>query len=454
VKEADTIRFNSRITNEEAYILQKLKEELGIVLVNEDAFRYKKFLERYSKISGKSLYSGDLKEIRKSNFVISVGSMLRTDSPNSRYALNNSMKMNKGAGIYFHPIGDNVVASMNKNLIVVQYNPSEEVEALKWILKYFGKELPEKVARFVENVSLQLPEDFEAKLEKALKKKDRFGLIVGSDLYTAPNSETLAELVGLIDRYTDFSVVIIPSDTNTLGVSLICDVQGEDSIKGKIVGYNEKGKFVISSTGSGDFPVPALNQQEGTFVNIDKRVVPINPALHFDGYCLNDIANGILKKKKRWTIDYTAEIFKKVEFDELPNEFLNNEEENRGYVLDIEELPTEEPELAMKDFDLPKGEEFIYLANPVLQFSPLTNMTHNLKTEGRFYISPELAEKYQLSNNDEVEISNINGALKVKVEVDKTISGEYGYLPTFDLKLNSQKLFNGYRFTKANIRKV
>ena len=39
-----TDRDTLDITNEEAIILQKLKEKLGIKLVNEDAYNYKKFL--------------------------------------------------------------------------------------------------------------------------------------------------------------------------------------------------------------------------------------------------------------------------------------------------------------------------------------------------------------------------------------------------------------------------
>ena len=38
------------------------------------------------------------------------------------------------------------------------------------------------------------------------------------------------------------------------------------------VGYNEKADFQISALGDGALDMPALNQQEGTFVNIDKRV--------------------------------------------------------------------------------------------------------------------------------------------------------------------------------------
>jgi len=105
----DTIEFDSFITNEEALILQKLKDEHGYKLVNNDAYMYKKFLDNFSSVSGTNLYSGDLKTVQNSNFVVSVGTALKTDSPNAGYAFNNALSMNKGAGLYFHPVADPIV---------------------------------------------------------------------------------------------------------------------------------------------------------------------------------------------------------------------------------------------------------------------------------------------------------------------------------------------------------
>ena len=105
-KKADSIKFNSFITNEEALILQKIKEKFDTKLINNDALQFKKFLENYTSTSGRTLYNADLKDIHASNFVISVGSMLKTDNPSSKNAFNNSITINKGAGLYFHPVGD------------------------------------------------------------------------------------------------------------------------------------------------------------------------------------------------------------------------------------------------------------------------------------------------------------------------------------------------------------
>ncbi len=73
-KKADTVRFNSMITNEEALMLQTLKEKMGLKLYNPEVRAFQKFLRHYATASGSSLYSTDTDAImKKSDFVISVG---------------------------------------------------------------------------------------------------------------------------------------------------------------------------------------------------------------------------------------------------------------------------------------------------------------------------------------------------------------------------------------------
>ena len=74
-----------------------------------------------------------------------------------------------------------------------------------------------------------------------------------------------------------------------MGVSLICDLDAEAG--DYVIGYNEIGDFTLSALGDGNLDMPALNQQEGTFTTIDKRVVPTNAALAYNGYELNVITS-------------------------------------------------------------------------------------------------------------------------------------------------------------------
>ena len=468
--QADTIRFSSYITNEEALILQKIKEKYNLKLINEDARAYQKFMQAYARTSGETLYNGTLKSIKASNFIVCVGTAVRYDAPSVGYAINNAVTMNKGAGMYFHPVGDKVVESFAKNMMQLNNAVGSEEHVLAYVLETFSnlaqemegvevpalpKELADVIAKY-DNALLGLPEGFDATLTKMLAKKDTFSLILGEDLYHHDRAENIAKLAGLISKYTNFTVTIIPSKTNTLGVSLICDL--DDEAGSKVLGYNAEGDFVLSALGDGDLDMPALNQQEGTYTSLDKKVVPTNAALDYSGYVLNDVANA-LGLEAALTIDYTAQLPVKkgymiADFDALPNLYNNAGEEVRGYDLKSQPVKVEEKLEKLSKVEKLEG-EIVYLSNPINQFSPFTNKAHQLKTDGAVYVSEAYLESKGVAEGDMLAVKTDNGEISAKVELDKQLTGEVVYLPTFDTNLNTKALFgDGFRFTTATIRKV
>ena len=511
-EKAETIAFDSYITNEEAQILQNIKQKLGVKLYNKEASDYATFIKNYSLTSGKSLDSATLKTVHDSNFVVSVGSAIKTDNPRARYAMNNALAMNKGAGLYFHPLGDPVIAGMSKNVMQLEHSPLAEEAVMYLLLDLFAKKdelsqdiqdylksfhstktitveetikekiveivkdeetgeekevskmVPKKVSKEVEvdeNALLAIvgaSDKFGESLEKFLKKKDTFSLIVGEDFFTHPNSANLATLVALFEKHSDFNVLIIPPSTNTLGVSLICDL--DDVNSGYTVGINVNGDFTLGSNGTSNLDMPSLNQQEGTFTNIDKRVVPTNAALSYGGYTLNDLANALGAGDKKYTIDYTASLaknseFENIAFDDLKNEFTNSGEELRGYAVNIQDVNTEAsaPEKiadnAWSDEDIT-----IYLANPVMQFNDATKRSHQLTESTALYVSEAFMQKHELTENQSVRVKTKNAMLDIDVKLDNKISGQIACVPNFDSKVDSQSLFDSYRFNTATLTKV
>jgi len=518
-KKADTIKFTSTITNEEALILEKLKEKFGYKLVNNEAKSFQTFLQNYSEVSGSKLYGSDLKEMANSSFIVSVGTAIKTDNPNARYALNNSVTVNKGAGLYFHPVSDPIIDGLNKNIVTIKHKALQEEIVLYLILDLFAdkkalpsdvvdylasfhsmktitvtetikekvveivkemkvneetgeeeeveveksKMVPKKVSKEVEvddNKLLELvgtDAKFSETLEKLLKKKDTFSLVVGADLYNHPNSKNLARLVALIEKYSKFEIVMIPTLTNTLGVALINELS--DSEGNYSIGYNTKGDFTLSALGDGDLDMPAINQQEGTLTSINKRVNPTNVAIGYGGYELNDIANALGLESNN-TIDYTAKLpvekgFESQKFDDLPNHYTNAGEEMRGYTLTNISVEVSNDESVSKiDDSLVLENQLIYLANPVRQFNDFTNKTTNLDEVSGIYMSEEFLNNSDFNVGDSVKVKSEYGELIANVISDNKIAGDIVILPTFDSKLNSEALFSGYRFANASIEKV
>ncbi len=519
-KKADTIKFTSTITNEEALILQRLKEKFGYKLINNEAKSFQTFLANYATLSGTRLYSSDLKEMANSNFIVSIGAALKTDNPNARYAFNNSLTVNKGAGLYFHPVSDPIVDSMSKNIMSISHKPLQEEIALYLILDLFGdkeklpseivdylasfhstktitvtetikekvveivkemklneetgeeeeveveksKMLPKKVRKEVEvddNRLLSLlgaAETFTESLEKFLKKKETFSLVLGADLYNHPNAKNCARLVALIEKYSAFKIVMIPTLTNTLGVSLINTL--DDKAGDYSIAYNTQGDFTLSALGDGDLDMPAINQQEGTLTSINKRVNPTNVAIAYGGYNLNDIANALGLSQEN-TIDYTIELptskgFLEKSFDSLPDYYTNSGEEMRGYELkNIAKKASADEKVSKIDEALSmKNENLIYLANPVRQFSEFTNKATNLDELSGIYMSEEFLANSELNAGDSVKVKSENGEVTATIISDNKITGDISLIPSFDSKLNSEALFGFYRFARASIQKV
>jgi len=507
IKKADFIRFNSMITNEEALMLQSLKEKFGIKLINPEVRAFQKFLNYYSDATGRALYKDSFKDMSDCDVIISAGAKLRNDNPAARYLFNNIQKLNKGAGFYFHPVGDTLVPTFGKSISIFNHKPGLEEFALLLIIDLFvnkdnlsddikdklnsfkekrvktvtkkvmedvvekvvdketgeEKEVKKKVPKTVKeeveyeaNTLVELlggdVESFEDDFNKAMKKKEKFGLIIGEDFYYHKKAKNLANLVALIEENSDILVAFIPPKSNALGVALICDL--DDSAEGFSVGYNENGDFRFSALGNGDFDIPAMNQQEGTITNMNKRVVPINAALDYNGYELNDVLNE-LGFDNKLTVDWTSKLptnkgFQFAIFDELPNEFGNDGSENRGYLL--ANMPTNKKGIEIDEIkEEPLEGDIAYRCNPQRQFNDFSDKAHQIFEKFALYASPERAK--ELGEWVRVEFEN-GGALELPVETDERMSGNIVEVPDFKAELDIYALFEDNRYNRVTIKKV
>ena len=461
VKNADSILFAPQITNEEAFILQKIKEKTGAKLISGEARAYQKFMQAYAEVTGKALYTGTLKGISESKAVIVLGSKIYDDSPTVKYHINMASKWHRARVAYMHPLEDLEMKNIVTQFIKYEAGSEEGVSALLVEMLLREVEVPETVKVFLSdldigNLSAESnvgEEELEA-LRKSLIKKSGFSLVVGSDLYAHPRAAQIAKILALLEKYADFNVVCVPPAGNAMGVSLICDL--DDETEGVTVGYNTAADFTLSALGDGDLDMPALNQQEGTLTTNDKRVVPMNVALPYGGYVLNDIANA-LGLNIEYTIEYTKALpvdkgFEAQEFDSLPDYFDTMGTEHRGYLLSEQETALNETLEEVAELDGFDG-AIVYQCNPKEQFSAFTSKCEPITEEAFLLGSKQFATATKLSDGESISFVIDGVTFKRVFKIDRSMKGTIALNPTYDMGL-SAPLVSSYRFSRLEIQKV
>ncbi len=456
LQNAKAIRFSSMISNEETMILNALKDKLGLKLFNEDARQMQRFMDAYASVSGKRHYSATLETLKASDGIIVIGSRVATDNPGVRYAMTTAARHNGAKVVYMHPLEDALLQNTVTQFVKYEVGTEEGVLALLAQTLIVNQELTKREQAFLDELDegylsaeTNVGDDELAQLVKQFVRSKSKTLVVGSDLLAHARAENIARLVAMIEKYSDFSVLIVPKEVNTLGVSLIADLD-EDVATEAVVGYNAKGDFVISALGGGDLDVPALNQQEGTFVNIDKRLLPTNVALGFEGYTLNDLANALGVNAKN-TIDYTVSLpqesgFRNIEFDDLENFYSAKGDDVRGYLLN--EVNAKRGGYPESVDELPEfNGAVIYHVNPVLQFNAFSAKSEQLERDNNLHGSASFAAAARLRDGDEVAFEFAGETVRRIFKLDDTLKGTVALHPTFDLGLN---VSSDYRFEHVN----
>ncbi len=456
-KSAKSIHFSSIISNEEAYILQKLKEKHGYKLINPEAKAYQNFLKAYTSVSGNKLYEADLNMIKNSDYVITVGCAVSNDNPMIRFALSQAVNNNKAYVSVMHPIEDEGIRNIVSQHVKYEVGSEEGLLALL-CENFIHEEHRSGFSEFLDSLddgyicgeSSVGEEEFD-KLIKYSKRKKSSVLILGADLFSHPEAQNIAKMAGLLEKYSNFSVMIIPSNTNTLGVSLICEL--DDESLSPSVGYNAPADFVLSALGDGDLDMPSMNQQEGTITSIDKEVVPLNAALTYNGYELSDIAS-VLGVTCKHVIDFTCKLpsskgYKSIAFDDLSNYYQNDGKQIRGYKLKNRKLKISSKPEEIADIKEYNG-SVIYSCNPISQFNLFTDKAEQIVDKALLLGSQQFADAARIKSGDNVAF-NLNGKnITRKFKLSTKLKGTVALNPNFDLVQKGA----AYRYTQVKIERV
>lgn len=455
-KETKNVYFSSMITNEEAYLLQNLKEKFGFKLVNNEAKNFQKFMKAFASTAGESLYNATHDDVKVSDLIVCLGSDVATDNPMVKFSIAQAVNHKKAYMVNIHPVKN----SDTLNLITqhIKNEVGSEEAALAMLAEYFVEDKSSQKDFFDEidigylsGESNIAQEEIELIKHSSKRKKD-FMLIIGEDLINHPRNENIARIAGLLQKSSKFKVLVIPAQTNTLGVSQICEL--DEASDGSSIGYNVKSDFTLSAKGDGDLDMPALNQQEGTFVNIDKNLVSLNAGVGYKGYELNDIACALGLEKEN-IIEYTSELpFNDTKFDDLINEIDNSGNITRGITL---KSTTNSQNSQIEDVD--DIEDFngsvIYSSNPLDQFNLFTESCKQIvekKSAGNYELtgSKQFATAAKLKAGDVVKFTISGKEFTRKFKIDKKLTGTVAINPNFDLDVKS----SDYRYSRVGIEVI
>ena len=447
-KEAKNVKFTSVITNEEAYVLQKLKEKLGFNLVNDEAKAFQSFMNSFASTANTSLYNATLDDLSKSDFIVSVGSSFSSDNPMVKFAIAQAVNHRKAYVAYIHPIVDSEISNL-----VTQYVKNEvgsEEAALAMIADKFieDKSSQEKFFDSLDIGYLSGESNISTEEIDLLKmfstRKTALTLIIGEDVINHPRANNIAMIAGLLQKSGLFKVLVIPPVTNSLGVSQICELDVPED--GLTIGYNTQADFVLSSKGDGNLDMPSLNQQEGTFVNIDRDLVSLNAGVSFGGYELNDIANALGAESEN-VIDYTSQLgFENIEFDSLENSVDNSGNVKRGYK--IQSVTNRKKTKIDEVGDLSEyNGSVVYDCNPLNQFNKFTKDCGQIQEKLDLVGSEQFAQASKIKSGDMVTFS-VNGQEFTRhFRVDRKLTGTVALNPNFDIDAKT----SGYRYNQVKI---
>lgn len=450
-KEAKNVVFTSNITNEEAYVLNELKKKLGFNLVNDEAKKFQEFMNSYASASGESLYNATLDDVKRSDYAISVGCSIASDNPMVKFSLSQAVGYNKAFVSSIHPVEDSTIMNVVSQFIKNEVGSEEAALAMiadafiedKSLASEFFDSLDFGYLSGESNIS---EEEIDTLKKKYIRRKNPV-LILGEDVINHSRAQNIARIAGFIQKNTEFKVLVVPPATNTLGVSLICEL--DDAQSGMSVGYNVKADFTLSAKGDGELDMPSLNSQEGTFVNIDKDLVVLNAAASYKGYELNDIANELGLKAEN-IIDYTSKLgFGDTEFDDLDNYYDNAGNAYRGYKLSPKEISSSTTPKEVAELGEYNG-SVVYFRNPISQFNRFTQECKQIKENLVLIGSEQFATAAKIKSGDNVKFS-IDGVEFVRhFRVDRHMKGTIAYNPIFDMDSKSSL----YRYNQVKIEVI
>ncbi|PAF50967.1 hypothetical protein BKH43_03680 [Helicobacter sp. 13S00401-1] len=442
LQKATSLHIGSDVTNEEAYLFSKIATRLNVPLFNTEAFRLKKVLD-----SIESSHFASFADFKTATSFISINSLFKYVNPSIKFRINNNLKLKKTTKLLsFAPFIDKHLATLGKGVKQVVSNLEDTLSILLALCNENGLQYANKEA--LQTLSF---EGFgELPLEE-LKLEPKGILLLGDHSLASLDDKALSfmgYLLNLLCAKLDLKVMISTLGSNTLGVANLCDLTKESEVKKDyVVGLRASGDYEFKSLAlrsldkepnlEAIFPLPFSTQVDGSFTNVEHRVLRLNPGSYYEdstlkeGIYLDTIANAFDIKCDSLS-DLTSKLhtlnkaYKDLDYKDFKLEITKSGEDVRGYFLDHKSVDSINLEV---DITLPEKKAFnALLLNPKEQFNIQTKYSAILQTKAGVYISPEFAAKLELKEGKEVvfnmQVDTQKLSFKTKVYIDYDLEGE------------------------------
>ena len=160
--------------------------------------------------------SNTLSTVSNSDFVIVFGSMLNNTNEELTSSVQTAITQNSANVVYMHPVDDKKVET--KSSMYIKYEVGSEEGICALLLDYFTKDCGLGIQAFIDDLDVGYlsaetsigEEEFE-EMSDLSKGKTNKTLVISSDLFEHEKVENISKLLGVLNKYSDITIVIDPS---------------------------------------------------------------------------------------------------------------------------------------------------------------------------------------------------------------------------------------------------
>ena len=229
-----------------------------------------------------------------SDAVITIGTRVVTDNPKVQSYINRMVQNDACEFIYMHPIDD--VSLQDKYTQYVKYEAGSEEGVFALLASFIITNAPKEYMDYLDDLDIGYlsgessvgEEELELLQEKITGKKE-ITLIIGNDITGHKHFNNIANLIRLIDLYTDMNVVLLNSE---ISIDLSTKIVPEEV--SNIHTYNGSVVYTVNAQddilkGSSSFAM-AAKIKDGDIVNITNANVSVKKRFQIDSSVRGTIA--------------------------------------------------------------------------------------------------------------------------------------------------------------------